>query len=86
MVAPSYHVGVIKGAVHPHAAQLFALFMTMPESQQVWQKAVGVSSALIPGTAYYQKAQGKQMIYMRKDQAEKVESLARKYGKMVGLL
>lgn len=86
VVAPSYHVGVIKGAQHPHAAHLFAVFMTSPESQQVWEKAVGVSSALIAGTAYFQKSQGKQMIYMRKDQSDKVESLARKYGKMIGLL
>jgi hypothetical protein len=35
----------------------------------VWERTVAVSSALIPGTTYYQKAQGKQMIYMRKDQA-----------------
>jgi hypothetical protein len=26
------------------------------------------------------------MIYMRKDQSDKVEALARKYGKMIGLL
>ena len=86
VIAPSYHVGALKGAQHPNAAHLFAVFMTMPESQQVWERTVGVSSALIPGTAYYQKAQGKQMIYMRKDQSDKVESLARKYGKMIGLL
>jgi ABC-type Fe3+ transport system substrate-binding protein len=86
VIAPAYHVGVLKGAPHPNAAHLFALFMTMPESQQVWERTVGVSSALIPGTAYYQKAKGKQMIYMRKDQSEKVESLAKSYGKMIGLL
>ena len=86
VVAPSYHIGALKGAQHPNAAHLFAVFMTMPESQQVWERTVGVSSALIPGTAYYQKAQGKQMIYMRKDQSEKVESLAKSYGKMIGLL
>jgi iron(III) transport system substrate-binding protein len=86
VVAPSYHVGVVKGAQHPNAAHLFAVFMTLPESQQVWERTVGVSSALIPGTTYYQKAQGKQMIFMRKDQSDKVESLARKYGKMIGLL
>jgi len=86
VIAPSYHVGALKGAQHPNAAHLFAVFMTMPESQRVWERTVGVSSALIPGTAYYQKAQGKQMIYMRKDQSDKVESLARKYGKMIGLL
>ena len=86
VIAPSYNVGVLKGAQHPHAAHLFAVFMTTPEAQQVWERTVGVSSALIPGTAYYQKAKGKQMIYMRKDQAEKVESFAKKYGKMIGLL
>lgn len=86
VIAPSYHVGVLKGAQHPYAAHLFAVFMTLPEAQQVWERTVGVSSALIPGTAYYQKAKGKQMIYMRKDQSEKVESLARRYGKMIGLL
>jgi iron(III) transport system substrate-binding protein len=86
VIAPSYHAGVLKGAQHPNAAHLFAVFMTMPEAQQVWEKTVGVSSALIPGTAYYQKAKGKQMIYMRKDQSEKVESLAKSYGKMIGLL
>ena len=86
VVAPSYHAGALKGAQHPHAAHLFAVFMTLPESQQVWERTVGVSSALIPGTAYYQKSQGKQMIYLRKDQSDKVESLARTYGKMIGLL
>jgi iron(III) transport system substrate-binding protein len=86
VIAPSYHVGVLKGAQHPNAAHLFAVFMTMPEAQQVWERAVGVSSALIPGTAYYQKAKGKQLIFMRKDQSEKVESLAKMYGKMIGLL
>ncbi len=86
VIAPSYHVGAIKGAQHSNAAHLFAVFMTTPESQQVWERTVGVSSALIPGTAYYQKAKGKQMIYMRKDQAEKVELLAQRYGKMLGLL
>ena len=79
-------VGVLKGAQHPNAAHLFAVFMTMPEAQQVWERAVGVSSALIPGTAYYQKAKGKQLIFMRKDQSEKVESLAKSYGKIIGIL
>jgi iron(III) transport system substrate-binding protein len=86
VIAPSYHVGVLKGAQHPNAAHLFAVFMTMPEAQQVWERAVGVSSALIPGTAYYQKAKGKQLIFMRKDQSEKVESLAKSYGKIIGIL
>lgn len=76
---------MLKGAQHPNAAHLFAIFMIMPEAQQVWEKAVGVSSALIPGTAYYQKAKGKQLIFMRKDQSEKVESLAKRYGAMIGL-
>jgi iron(III) transport system substrate-binding protein len=85
VIAPSYHVGVLKGAQHPNAAHLFAAFMVTPEAQKLWEKEGGVSSALIPGTAYYQKAKGKQMIYMNKDQAEKVEQLARKYGKILGI-
>ncbi|MGH7796125.1 MAG: ABC transporter substrate-binding protein [Candidatus Binatia bacterium] len=85
VIAPSYHVGVLKRAQHPNAAHLFAIFMTTPESQQIWERTVGVSSALIPGTAYYRKAKGKQMIYMSKDQAEKVDQLAKKYGKIVGI-
>jgi iron(III) transport system substrate-binding protein len=85
VVAPSYHVGVLKGAQHPHTAHLFAVFMTTPESQQIWEKTVGVSSALIPGTAYFQKAKGKQMIYMNKDQSEKVDQLAKKYGSILGI-
>jgi iron(III) transport system substrate-binding protein len=85
VIAPSYHVGVLKGAQHPNAAHLFAVFMTTPESQQLWERTVGVSSALIPGTAYYRKAKGKQMIYMRKDQAEKVDQLAKKYGQILGI-
>lgn len=48
-------------------------------------KGVGVSSALIPGTAYYQKAQGKQLIFIRKDQSEKVELLAKSYGTIIGI-
>jgi ABC-type Fe3+ transport system substrate-binding protein len=76
---------VLKGARHPNAAHLFAAFMVTPEAQKLWEKEGGVSSALIPGTAYYQKAKGKQMIYMNKDQAEKVEQLARKYGKILGI-
>jgi ABC-type Fe3+ transport system substrate-binding protein len=85
VIAPSYHVGVLKGARHPNAAHLFAAFMITPEAQKLWEKEGGVSSALIPGTAYYQKAKGKQMVYMSKDQAEKVEQLARKYGKILGI-
>ncbi|HXV78333.1 MAG TPA: hypothetical protein VEG60_00490 [Candidatus Binatia bacterium] len=38
VIAPSYNVGVLKGAQHP-TAHLFAVFMTMPEAQQVWEKA-----------------------------------------------
>jgi iron(III) transport system substrate-binding protein len=85
VIAPSYHAGVLKGAQHPNAAHLFAVFMTAPESQKIWERTVGVSSALIPGTAYYEKAKGKQMIYMSKDQAQKVDQLAKKYGQIVGI-
>ena len=85
VIAPSYNVGVVKGAQHPNAAHLLAIFMITPEAQQLWERTVGVSSALIPGTAYYQKSRGKQMIYMSKDQAEKVDELAKKYGHILGI-
>ena len=85
VIAPSYHVGVLKGARHPNAAHLFAVFMTAPEAQQLWERESGVSSALIPGTAYYQRAKGKQMIYMSKEQEEKVNLLAKKYGNILGI-
>lgn len=85
VIAPSYNAAALKGAPHPNAAHLFALFMTTSEAQKLWEKEGGVSSALIPGTVYYQKAKGKQMIYMSKDQAEKVEQLARKFGKILGI-
>jgi iron(III) transport system substrate-binding protein len=84
VVAPSYHVGVIKGARIPIRRISSPIFMTDPEAQRIWQKTVGVSSALIPGTAYFQKAQGKQMIYLSKDQAQKVDQLSKKYGSMLG--
>lgn len=84
VIAPAFHIGVLKGAAHPNVAHLFTFFLTTPEAQQLWEKETGTSSALIAGTPYYEKAQGKQMIYMNQDQAEKVDQLARKYGKVIG--
>ena len=85
VISPSYHVGVLKGAQHPNAAHLFAVFMTTPEAQKLWEREGGVSSALIPGTSYYKRAKGKQMIYMSKEQAETVNKLAKKYGGILGI-
>lgn len=84
VIAPAYHIGVLKGVAHPNMAHLFSIFLTTPEGQQVWEKQTGATSALIAGTSYHKKAQGKQLIYMNQDQAEIVTQLAKKYGRMVG--
>lgn len=84
VIAPAYHIGVIKGAAHPNTARLFAVFMTTPEAQKVWEKTNGQTSSLIPGTPYYEKAQGKTMIYMTQNQAKEVLRLRKIYSKMMG--
>lgn len=84
VVSPAYHAGVPKGAQHPNAGHLVAVFMTTPEGQRVWEKYTGHSSAFVPGTAVYKYAQGKQMVYMDQSKAEMVDKLSRKYGKILG--
>lgn len=84
VVSPAYHAAVPKGAQHPNTGHLVAIFMTTPEGQEVWEKYTGHTSAFVSGTTVYKYAQGKQMVYMNQDQAEKVDKLSRKYGKILG--
>lgn len=84
VISPAYHCGVPKNAVHANAGRLFCAFLLSPESQEVWAKYTGQSSALIPGTPAYKYAQGKQVLFMAQDQAKKVDKLAREYGKILG--
>ncbi len=84
VISPAYMAGVLKGARHPNAGHLFAVFLTTPEAQEIWEKYGGQSSAFVPGTTAYKYAQGKNVIYMHQSQAEMVDRLTREYGKILG--
>ncbi len=62
VISPAYHVGVVKGALHPNAGHLFSAFLTSREGQEGWEKFSGQSSAFVPGTKAYEYVQGKQVI------------------------
>ncbi len=84
VISPAYNAGVLKGAQHPNTAHLFAVFLTTPEAQEIWEKYGGQSSAFVPGTPAYMYAQGKKVLYMNQDQAQTVDRLTRTYGKILG--
>jgi len=84
VISPEYHVGVLKNAPHPNAAHLFVAFMASPEVQAIWEKHTGHTSAYVPGTAAHKFAQGKQVVYMKQDQAAKVDKISRQIGKILG--
>lgn len=84
VISPEYHVGVLKGAPHPNVAHLFVIFMASPEVQKIWKQHTGHSSAYVPGTDAYKFAQGKQVVYMKQDQAAKVDKISRQIGKILG--
>jgi len=84
IISPTYNAGVPKGARHPHAGHLFAVFLTLLEAQELWEKFNGQTSALIPGTTAYKYAQGKRLLQMNQNQAQTVDRLARQYGKILG--
>jgi ABC-type Fe3+ transport system substrate-binding protein len=75
---------VIKGARHPNAGYLFTVFLTSPEAQKIWQQYRGESSAFVPGTAAYEYAQGRKMVYMTQDKGEMINRLTTEYGKLLG--
>lgn len=84
IVSPAYHVGVIKGAPHPNAGRLFALFLTSDQAQGIWEKHNGQTSAFIKGTKTFNYLQGKKVLFMNQKQAKQVDKLARAYGKILG--
>lgn len=84
VISPTYNAGVPKGAPHPNVGHLFAVFLTLLEAQEVWEKFNGQTSALIPGTNAYKYAQGKKLLQMNQNQAQTVDRLARQYGKILG--
>ncbi len=84
VISPTYNAGVPKGARHPNAGHLFAVFLTDLVAQELWEKFNGQTSALIPGTSAYKYAQGKRLLQMNQSQAQTVDRLARQYGKVLG--
>ena len=84
VISPEYHVGVLKNAPHPNVGHLFVIFMASPEVQTIWKKYTGHSSAYVPGTDAHKFAQGKQVVYMKQDQAAKVDKISRQIGKILG--
>jgi iron(III) transport system substrate-binding protein len=84
VISPEYHVGVLKGAPHPNVGHLFVIFMASPDVQAIWKKHTGHTSAYVPGTDAYKFAQGKQVVYMKQDQAAKVDKISRQIGKILG--
>lgn len=84
VISPTYNAGVPKGARHPNAGHLFAVFLTDLVAQELWEKFNGQTSALIPGTSAYKYAQGKRLLQMNQNQAQTVDRLARQYGKVLG--
>lgn len=84
VISPEYHVGVLKNAPHPNVGHLFVAFMASAEVQPIWEKYTGHTSAFVPGTGAYKFAQGKQVVYMKQDQAQKVDKISRQIGKILG--
>ena len=84
VISPALHAGVPKGARHPNVGSLFAVFLTSPEAQEIWEKYAGLSSAFVPGTTMYKYAQGKKMVYLKDEHAQTVDRLTTEYGKILG--
>jgi iron(III) transport system substrate-binding protein len=84
IISPEYHVGVLKNAPHPNVGHLFVAFMASAEVQPIWEKYTGHTSAYVPGTTAYKFAQGKQVVYMKQEQADKVDKISRQIGKILG--
>jgi iron(III) transport system substrate-binding protein len=84
VISPEYHVGVLKNSAHPNVGHLMVAFMASAEVQPAWQKYTGHTSAYVPGTPAYKFVQGKQVLYMKQDQAEKIDKISRQIGKILG--
>lgn len=84
VIAPGLQAGVPKGARSPNIAHLFAAYLTTHEAQEIWEKYAGLSSAFIPGTTMHKYAQGKKMVYLKDEDAARMDRLTRAYGKILG--
>jgi iron(III) transport system substrate-binding protein len=84
VISAEYHAGVLKGARHPNTAHLFAVFLTTAEAQALLDKHLGLSSVHVKGTRAQKFAQGRELVFMKQDQAQLVDKLTREYGKILG--
>jgi iron(III) transport system substrate-binding protein len=84
IVAPAYHIGVLKGARHANAAHLFASFLVSPEAQTIWERYNGQTSAFVPGTKMYNYVQGKDVIYLGQNDVDLVNKAVVDLNKILG--
>ena len=85
IIATNYSVGVLKGVKRPNLAKLFAVFMTTPEAQEIWDQQQGQTSMFIQGTPAWRYVQGKEVVALdAKYAADQLEDLTEKYGRLVG--
>ncbi|HSK29560.1 MAG TPA: hypothetical protein VLA17_06310, partial [Candidatus Limnocylindria bacterium] len=84
VISAEYHAGAIKGARNPNTAHLLAAFLTTAEAQEILDKHLGLSSVHVKGTRAQKFAQGKELVFMKQDQAQLVDKLTREYGKILG--
>jgi ABC-type Fe3+ transport system substrate-binding protein len=84
VISAQYHAGVLKGAAHPNTGHWFAAFMTTPEAQEVLGQAPWPSSVHVNATRAHMFAQGRELVFMRQDKAQRVDKLSRAYGKILG--
>ena len=77
---------VVKGALHPNTAMLFAAFSVTPEGQEIWSKYGARSSGLISGTPEWKFLQGKKYTIQDSEWfVEKGIELEKKYARILGL-
>ena len=85
VVSPEYHVGVLKNSAHPNVGHLMVGVHGFRGSSAGRGKSIPVIPPLmcLEPTAY-KFVQGKQVIYMKQDQADKVDKISRQIGKILG--
>lgn len=84
VVAPAYHIGVLKGSRRTHAGHLFASFLLSPEAQSIWERYNGQTSAFVPGTKMYNYVQGKDVIYLGQNDVDLVNRAVVEVNKILG--
>jgi iron(III) transport system substrate-binding protein len=85
VIATNYSVGLLKGVKRPNLAKLFAVFMTTPEAQTIWDQLQGQTSMFIQGTPAWQYVQDKEVVALdAKYASDQLEELTEKYGRIVG--